>query len=206
MSLDSLHLYLLFTPQACPRDPFATLAAALEAGVDLVQWRSKDPDRPGFERARALCQRASVPFVVNDDVMLAVRSRAAGAHVGQEDMPADAARKLLGQGWLGVSTHDREQLAAAVAAGADYLGFGPCFPTATKGYAAGKAPTEIAAAVAAAAQARVPLFAIGGITAANLSALRALGVERIAVSSAVLAADDPAAAVRELRRLLPAPR
>jgi thiamine-phosphate pyrophosphorylase len=75
-----------------------------------------------------------VPLVVNDDVMLAVRSRAAGAHVGQERHARAAARKLLTTGWLGVSTHDPRQIAAAAAAGADYVGFGPCHPTATKGY------------------------------------------------------------------------
>jgi thiamine-phosphate pyrophosphorylase len=134
-------------------------------------------------------------------VMAAVRHRVAGAHVGQGDMPIDAARKLLVGRWLGVSTHEPAQIIAAVAAGADYVGFGPCHPTPTKGYTVGKTPGEIEAAVQTAAP-RVPLFAIGGIQADNLPALRARGIDRIAVSSAILASDDPATATQRLRRWL----
>lgn len=200
MLLTERGLYLLFTPALCRRDPGETLAAALAGGVDLVQWRSKTPDPAGFAACAARCRDAGVPLIVNDDVMLAVRSRAAGAHVGQDDAPADAARKLLPRSILGVSTHDEGQIAAAIRAGADYLGFGPCFPTATKGYEHGKSRDEIAAAVSAAGS--VPLFAIGGVTAENLPLLRGLGVDRIAVSAAVLASEDPAAATVELKRLL----
>ncbi len=195
-------LYLLFTPQLCRHDAWETLAQALDGGVDLVQWRSKADDRDGFTRCRDLCRRRHVPVIVNDDVMLAIRGRADGAHIGQDDLPAHAARRLLGDRWLGVSTHDTAQLAAAAAAGADYVGFGPCHPTATKGYEAGKTPDEIEAAVVAAAAARLPLFAIGGITPQNLPALRLLGVDRIAVSSHVLQSDDARAAAAALRAML----
>ncbi len=195
-------LYLVFTPSLCRSDPRLVLAAALAGGVDLVQWRSAQPDPDGFRRCRDLCRERGVPLLVNDDVMLAVRARADGAHVGQHDMPADAARKLLGSRWLGVSTHVPAQIAAAAAAGADYVGFGPCHATPTKGYTAGKSAHEVSAAVAAAAARRLPLFAIGGITASNLPALQALGVDRIAVSSAVLASDDAREAAAALRRQL----
>ncbi len=195
-------LYLLFTPAACRRDPFGTLASALAGGVDLVQWRSKEPDNEGFRRCRDVCRKAGVPLLVNDDVMLACRARAAGAHVGQDDMPADAARKLLGTAWLGVSTHDLPQITAAAAASADYVGFGPCFPTATKGYPTGKTAAEIEAAVQAAEKRHLPLFAIGGITADNLLGLRVLGIDRVAVSGSVLQSDDPRGTAAALRRLL----
>ncbi|MBL9077631.1 MAG: thiamine phosphate synthase [Planctomycetes bacterium] len=202
MSPSACRLYLLFTPANCTGEPWATLAQALAGGVDLVQWRPTAPDLAGFQRCRDLCRRAGVPLVVNDDVMLAVRGRADGAHIGQDDMPADAARKLLVHGWLGVSTHDPDQIAAAAAAGADYVGFGPCHPTATKGYTVGKTLAEVEAAVTAAAARGLPLFAIGGITAANLLPLRLAGVDRIAVSSAILQSPDPQAAAAALRRLL----
>ena len=202
MAFPDCRLYLLFTPSLCRLDPWRTLTESLSAGVDLVQWRSKRDDLGGFARCRDLCQRAGVPLLVNDDVMLAVRSHAAGAHVGQEDIPADAARKLLGSGLLGVSTHDPVQIAAAVAAGADYVGFGPCNPTMTKEYKDGKTPAEVEAAVAAAQVKGVPLFAIGGITVENLPGLRGMGVDRVAVSSAILQHEDPSAAVAELRRWL----
>ena len=195
-------LYLLFTPSLCRQDPWATLSGAISGGVDLVQWRSKEADPSGYLRCRDLCRRRGVPLLVNDDVMLAVRSQAHGAHVGQDDLPAEAARKLLDDQWLGISTHDPKQIAAAAANGADYVGFGPCFPTATKGYEHGKASDEIEAAVAAARTHGLPLFAIGGITAERLPGLRVIGVDRIAVSSAILAADDPRAAAQALRRML----
>lgn len=202
MRFPDSRLYLIFTPSLCAADPWQTLSSALAAGVDFVQWRCKTEDRAGFEHTRALCQRAGVPLCVNDDVMLAVRSRTHAAHVGQTDMPVDAARKLLAGRWLGVSAADRVQLVAAVAAGADYVGFGPVFPTATKGYQVGKTEAEIRAAVAAAAVHKVPLYAIGGITVENLPMLRNLGIDRIAVCSAILQSPDPAAATAALRRLL----
>jgi thiamine-phosphate pyrophosphorylase len=109
------------------------------------------------------------------------------------------ARRLLEHRWLGISTHDSAQIETAVRDGADYVGFGPCFPTATKGYESG---LPAAAIEAAAASCPLPLFAIGGINAATLPELRPLGIRRIAVSSAILAADDPAAAAAELRSQL----
>jgi thiamine-phosphate pyrophosphorylase len=202
MRLFDRRLYLIFTPSLCTADPWQTLDAALGAGVDLVQWRCKEKDRAGFERVRETCRRFGVPLIVNDDVMLAVRGRAAGAHIGQEDMPADAARKVLVERCLGVSTHVPAQIANARAAGADYIGFGPCYPTTTKGYQVGKTPAEIEAAVAAAHLAKLPLFAIGGITVAQLPELRAQGIDRIAVCSAILQSEDPAKATSALRRWL----
>ncbi|HEX5053461.1 MAG TPA: thiamine phosphate synthase [Planctomycetota bacterium] len=195
-------LYLLFTPALCNGDPWQVLARALDGGVDAVQWRVAREDRPGFERCRESCRAARVPLLVNDDVMLAVRGQVQGAHVGQTDIPAHAARRLLADRWLGVSTHNVVQITEAVAAGADYVGFGPCHATATKGYEHGKSPAEIEAAVSHAAARGVPLFAIGGINAENLPGLLGLGVERIAVSSSILQSDDPRAAAAELLRRL----
>ncbi len=194
-------LCLLFTPSLCRRDPWETLLAALRGGVDMVQWRVKANPRPGLPRCRALCAEHGVALIVNDDPALAVEVGAAGAHVGQDDLPAAAARAILGsQRLLGISTHDLAQIAAAQAAGADYLGFGPCFATATKGYREGLAPVVLRAAFATA---RLPLFAIGGITAANLPQLVAAGCTRIAVSAAILGADDPQRAAATLVGLLP---
>jgi thiamine-phosphate pyrophosphorylase len=193
-------LYLLFTPELCQHDPQATLAAALDEGVDLVQWRSKRPPNASFHRARELCAARRVPLIVNDDVMLALRSESPGAHVGQEDMPADAARKLMFGKLLGVSTHDLEQIRAAAAARADYVGFGPCHATQTKGYEEGLGDDEIAAAAELCDELQLPMFAIGGVTPMNLPRLAVLGVRRVAVSSYVLQHNDPATAVRELQR------
>ena len=199
MPFPDCRLYLLFTPDLCAGDPWKTLEMAIDGGVDAVQWRVKTNDRPGFTRCRELCRQRRVPLLVNDDVMLAVRWQADGAHVGQDDMPVEAARKLLTDGWLGISTHDTAQIAAAAAAGADYVGFGPCHQTATKGYDAGKTPAQIEGAIETAQQLRLPLFAIGGITPDNLRPLRLLGVDRIAVSSWILQSDTPREAAATLR-------
>ncbi|MFT4842600.1 MAG: thiamine-phosphate pyrophosphorylase [Planctomycetota bacterium] len=196
-------LYLLFTPELCRHDPFATLDAALAAGIDLVQWRSKKPDRDGFEKTRVICRKHKVPLLVNDDVMLALRSEAAGAHVGQDDMPLDAARKLMFGRLFGVSTHDLAQIDAAVKSHANYIGFGPCYPSTTKGYDEGLGMEAVAAAVLKCNELNLPMFAIGGITPDNLPELYAQGVRRAAVSNYVLQHESPGQAVRELRVALP---
>src|SRR5437899_1789611 len=103
-------LYLLFTPARCAGDPWHTLEAALRGGVELVQWRVEVADAAGFRRCRETCGEHGVPLIVNDDVMLAVRGHARGVHVGQGDMAPEAARRLLGEGWIGVSTHDLQQV------------------------------------------------------------------------------------------------
>lgn len=193
----------MFSPQLCRTDPFASLEAALGAGVDLVQWRSKTPDRHGFERVRVICREHKVPLIVNDDVMLALRGETAGAHVGQDDMPADAARKLMFCRLLGVSTHDEAQIRAAAKTTANYVGFGPCYPTMTKDYSEGVGLPAVEAAAETCHELALPMFAVGGITPQNLPALYAHGVRRIAVSSYILEHEDPALAVRELLESLP---
>lgn len=195
-------LCLLFTPSACRLQPWDTLARAIDGGVDMVQWRVKGDARPGSERCRDVCMTLGVPMIVNDDVDLAVALDAAGAHVGQDDCTADAARARLGPArWLGVSTHNLGQLAAAELAGADYVGFGPCYPSATKGYANG---LGAAAAGAATHAAGLPVFAIGGIDVARAQNLRAAGCDRIAVAAAILHSDDPRAVARALSTALDA--
>lgn len=206
-------LYLLFTPELCRHDPFATLEAALTAGVDIVQWRSKSlgregpdreaSDREGFEKTRALCRQHRVPLFVNDDVMLALRSEVTGAHVGQDDMPADAARKLMFGKTLGVSTHTEEQIRAAAKTTANYVGFGPCYPTETKAYAEGVGLDAIRNAVEVCHELNMPMFAIGGITPQNVPELYSCGVRRIAVSRFVLQHERPGKAVRDLLEVLP---
>lgn len=190
-------LYLLFTPELCRGDPWWTLERALRGGVDLVQWRAP-PDADDLRRCVRTCHAYGVRVLVNDHLSLA--EMADGLHVGQDDVPAARARRVLGPGKLvGVSTHGPEQVCAAQAAGADYVGLGPCRPTPVKGYTSGLAPDVLRESLAAA---RVPVFAIGGIDAANVSELVPLGVRRIAVCRAVLAAGDPESAARELRAAL----
>ncbi len=195
-------LYLLFTPSLCRHDPWDTLARAIEGGVDLVQWRVKDQAHADCQRCLDVCAAHGVPMIVNDHVALAVEVGAAGAHVGQADMPAAQARALLGRDKiLGVSTHDLSQLTAAEAAGADYVGFGPCYPTATKDYAQGLGPEVAGRAVRST---RLPVFAIGGIDTLCARELVSAGCSRVAVSSVILGTDDPRRAARALRAVLDA--
>jgi thiamine-phosphate pyrophosphorylase len=184
---------------------FAELAESLvAAGVSAIQLRDKRlADRRLLERARILhdlTRQTPTLFIVNDRPDLAVLAGADGVHLGQEELSAKDARRILGpSGLVGVSTHSLEQAKAAVLAGADYIGVGPTFPSGTKRFAEFTGP-ELLRAVAA--EIRLPAFAIGGITADNLHQVLAAGFTRIAVSGAVTAADDPAEAACRLLALL----
>ena len=178
-----------------------TLEAALRGGVDLVQVRAKEATSRELlalarEVKRAVGGRALV--IVNDRTDIAIMAEADGVHLGQEDLPVAEARKILGPDRLiGVSTHSLGQAIEAQKSGADYLGFGPIFPSSTKGYPFGLGEKAF---LPIRRKAKVPVFLIGGIGPENLS--RIPGAERIAVSSAVLSARDPAAVVRRLRAIL----
>ncbi|MCY2960437.1 MAG: thiamine phosphate synthase [Planctomycetota bacterium] len=209
-------IVLLFTPElAGAADPLAVLEAAA-AWIDVVQIRPKPlgggaaaapcPGRATFdwaERVLALgaIARAGVLVTVDDrvDVAVALWPRGlAGVHVGQDDMPANAARRLLGPGpLLGLSTHDLEQVLEADEAPVDYLGFGPVNSTRTKGYERGLGAE---ACWIAAQGTGKPLFPIGGIDVLNAGDLARVG--RAAVGSAILSASDPASAARAIRGAL----
>jgi len=192
MEWRAARLYLLFTPGLCASDPWRTLGAALDGGVQLVQWRVKEPDPAGLARCIRLCSQRDVPVpvIVNDQVQMAADHGACGAHVGQQDMAPAEARRILGSSrCLGVSTHDMREVQAALAAGSDYLGFGPCFETATKVVCYPQQPAGALAAVVA--HSPVPVFAIGGIGPDNVDLVLAEGCRRVAVSRAILAAGDP---------------
>jgi thiamine-phosphate pyrophosphorylase len=177
----------------------AAVAGALEAGVRIVQYRAKEgsglDDRQRLAEARVLrqlCHQHGALFLVNDRVDLALAVEADGVHLGQGDLPLAMARRLLGPGRLiGCSTHALPQLRQAMAEGCDYVGAGPVHATPTK---PGREPVGLAYVAAAAAEAAVPCFAIGGIDAASLPAVLAAGARRVAVVRAITAAADPRAA------------
>ena len=197
----AVRVYVLVTESACRRDWLWTAEQALTGGADALQLR--EPDLPACEllrRAitlRALCRDAGRLLVVNDRPDVAALSRADGVHVGQTDLPAAEARKIVGpRGIVGVSTHDLAQLKRAHADAADYAGVGPVFPSPTK-------PRDILPGLdfarAAASLDLLPTVAIAGITPANAAEVWATGVTAVAATSAVTAADDPADAARGLR-------
>jgi thiamine-phosphate pyrophosphorylase len=177
----------------------AFLEAAVRGGVDIVQVRQKElSDRDllaALEEARVVTRRLGVPLVVNDRPDLAVLSGADFVHVGQNDLPVEAARRF-GLG-VGLSTHARREIDAAVA---DYIGVGPVFATPTK---SGRPPVGLELVRYAAERARAPWFAIGGIDASNIGDVVAAGARRVAVVRAIGDAPDPERAARELRQALP---
>jgi thiamine-phosphate pyrophosphorylase len=174
---------------------------ALRGGVALLQYRNKGPvkDRADEARAlRALAQRYNTPFIVNDDVALALEAEANGVHLGRDDGDVAAARARLPGKLLGVSCYDSlERAQAAVAAGADYVAFGSVFPSSTKPGAV-RAPLTI---FAAARRLGVPLCAIGGITAENAPRLLAAGADLVAVISDLFEAADIAARARAYAKI-----
>lgn len=181
---------------------------ALRPGVALLQYRDKsqNPEKRRHEAQAmlALCRRAGVPFVVNDDLALALEVGADGVHLGRDDGPVDAARAALGAGRiLGVSCYDDlSQAKAAVAEGADYVAFGAVYPSPTKPQAI-HAPHAV---LGAARTLGVPVAAIGGITAENGGAVVAAGADLLAVVSDVFMAANITARVAAYRSLFDAVR
>ena len=177
---------------------------ALAGGAQAVQYRNKLAGaRLKREQAGALavlCRKAGVPFIVNDDLMLALQLDADGAHLGGKDGDLAHARKLLGTGkLLGASCYDRIELALAAArAGADYVAFGSVYGSVTKP-AAVRAP--LALSVEARTQISLPLVAIGGITLQNAPQVYAAGADALAVISAIFDATDIAASAAGFTRL-----
>ena len=179
------------------------VAQAIDGGATFVQLREKCLDEHDLlaeaEELSALCHFRHVPFVIDDNVEVALAAGADGVHVGQSDMAAKHARALLGPDKiLGVSAHNAAEALAAQADGADYLGCGAAFVTGTK-LDAHPVTAETMRAVTAAVN--IPVVAIGGIDAANLLQLQGRGLAGVAVVSAIFAQADPCAASRELYRL-----
>ena len=182
------------------RDVRALLDAVLAGGCRVVQLRDKHLPLvelyPLAVDFKARCQRANALFIVNDRADLALAVEADGLHVGQDDLPAPAARRLLPRSMiLGVSTHDVDQARRALTDGADYVAVGSIFPTGTKTAFQLVGPELVRTLRPEMA---VPLVAIGGITSKNADEVIEAGADAVAVISAIGAAADPEAATRHL--------
>lgn len=183
----------------------ANMTSLADAGVDMFQLRDTDvDDRTLFERAilgSRLARSLDVLFIVNDRPDIALSAESDGVHVGQEELPAVAARKVLGrERLLGISTHNMNQVRQAVRDGADCIGCGPMFAGSTKTFDSYVGPSLIKQVVDSGLD--IPAFAIGGIDAGNLSEVLDIGGTRIAVTGAISRAKDPAQSARELKQLL----
>ncbi len=174
---------------------------AIGGGATFVQLREKHADKAELLRIAAtlkkLCAARGVAFVVNDDVETAAACKADGVHVGQSDVSVERAREILGSSAIvGASAQTVEQALAAERAGASYLGVGAVFHTDSKADAV-DVPLETLRAICAAV--KIPVVAIGGISAENIGLLAGSGIAGVAVISAVFAKPDVAGAARELR-------
>ena len=176
---------------------------ALKGGATFVQLREKELDSKAFlEEAveiQELCRKYQIPFVINDNVGIALKINADGVHVGQDDMEAGNVRALLGKNKiLGVSVQTVEQAVLAEQSGADYLGVGAVFHTGSKADAADVSHETLKAICKAV---KIPVVAIGGIGKQNVLELRGSGICGIAVISAIFAAQDIQSATAELKQL-----
>jgi thiamine-phosphate pyrophosphorylase len=197
--LVSARLYLV-----CDAQPDGFLGAALRGGVDLIQLRMKTGSDEEIvstaQRFKQVCSRHGALLILNDRPDLVPACGADGVHVGQDDASVASARAAVGPDRIvGLSTHSPSQIDSAE--GVDYIGVGPVHETPTK---PGRPAVGLELVSYAGRRARVPFFAIGGITAANVGAVRAAGAVRVAVVRALTEAEDPERAARRLKHELTA--
>ncbi len=197
-------LYVILDSRAARGRPLLDVArAAVRGGATVLQLRDKDLTtrellRPALE-LRAWAREAHVPFIVNDRVDVALAADADGVHLGPDDLPPDVARRILGPDRvIGVSAGTVEEAREAERAGADYVGVGSVFATASKADAG--EPIGVAGFGEVARAVRIPAVAIGGIGCANAGQPIAAGAAGVAVISAVVGAPDVERAAREMRR------
>ena len=198
--LADARLYLLVSGDSCSLGLERTIGEAAAGGVNVVQLREKSlPDRELYARAelvRRWTREAGVLFIVNDRADLAVAAGADGVHLGQDDLPIAAVRRVVGPDRLvGVSTHNLDQVREAVRGGADYLGVGPTFPSRTKAFDQFPGLSFVRDAAVATT---LPTFVLGGVGPDNIAEVIAAGGRRVAVAGAVAGSDDPRLSVTVL--------
>ena len=182
---------------------YQQVESALKGGASCVQLREKELGDGDFLsealEMEELCKKYNVPFIINDNVEVAIKCGADGVHVGQSDMEAGNVRALLGEDKIiGVSAQTLEQALKAEAAGADYLGVGAVFPTSTK-HDACEVSHEVLKEICSAV--KIPVVAIGGINRKNILELKGCGTDGVALVSAIFGAEDIEAECRELAAL-----
>ena len=196
------HFYAIVDP-AGGHEPVSLAHTMLDAGARIMQLRLKDaPGRDFLAAARAIaemCRIRGAILIVNDRVDIAILAGAHGVHLGQQDLPLEAARRITGPNQIiGISTHTVEQARAAEKGGADYIGFGPMYSGGLKNIAAGMGLDNLRAIRAAV---KIPIVAIGGITEARVAETLAAGADAVAIITDVVNAPDIGAKVRSILAL-----
>ena len=201
-AFEKTDLYVVITGAYCAgRSPLEVLDACLRAGVRLIQFREKEmEDGPCYALGHAFREKtreAGALLIVDDRVDIALAIEADGVHLGQDDLPVDAARRIAPELIIGASSHNLDEALTAQAAGASYVNIGPIFSTQTKTVPTGKVGTEMLDTIRP--HLEIPSTCMGGIKAHNIDEVLAHGARRVAVVTAVTAAPDVEAAARELR-------
>ena len=176
---------------------------AIKGGTTVVQLREKTASTKEFYdlalRVKEITSRYGVPLLINDRIDIALAIDSEGVHIGQDDMPADIAREIIGEDKiLGVSASTVEEAKKAENDSADYIGSGAVFPTATKDDADSVSKEELKEIVDSI---DIPVVAIGGITVENASSLKDSGIAGFSVVSAIMSAEDPKEASKKLKEI-----
>ncbi|MBQ4840871.1 thiamine phosphate synthase [Bacillus safensis] len=205
-----LSVYFILGTANTTRQALDVVKEAIQGGITMFQFREKgekalqgEEKKQLARQIQALCQEANVPFIVNDDVQLAIDLDADGVHVGQEDTNAKDVRERIGNKILGVSTHNLDEVKQAMKDGADYVGMGPVYPTETK------KDTRSVQGVSLITEVRrhglqIPIVGIGGITYDNSAPVIQAGADGISIISAISQSADPKKAAEELKSLVAA--
>ncbi|KUF22745.1 thiamine phosphate synthase [Bacillus safensis] len=205
-----LSVYFIMGTANSTRQPLDVVNEAIQGGITMFQFREKGENALQAEEKKqlarqiqALCQEANVPFIVNDDVQLAIDLDADGVHVGQEDANAQDVRQRIGNKILGVSTHNLDEVKQAMKDGADYVGMGPVYPTETK------KDTRSVQGVSLITEVRrhglqIPIVGIGGITYDNAAPVIQAGADGVSIISAISQSADPKKAAEKLKSLVEA--
>ena len=196
MALELPPLYAIVDPEQTRSRPAERLLTGLmEAGVTFLQLRVKALPPADFlelaKRARAITRAHHCRLIINDRIDIALACDADGVHLGQDDLPLGAGRKLMRDKIVGISTHDLDQASAAERDGADYIGFGPMFGTRTKATVYEARGPEMLQQIRSAV--KLPIVAIGGITEENVQGVWQAGADSVAIISDILHDDNPGA-------------
>lgn len=204
----SLALYFVMGSPNCLQAPERVLQEAIAGGITLFQFREKGKGALSgsakFElaaRLKDICDQNQIPFIIDDDVELALKLDAAGIHIGQEDAPLEEVRASCRDKLVGVSVHTVQEAELAIAQGADYLGLGPIFPTLTKKDAKPVQGTVLIEQLRSKGY-TIPIVGIGGVTADNVDQVMKAGADGAAVITAISHAEHVQEAARMLKEII----
>lgn len=202
---EALSVYFIMGSPNCTKEPTDVLREAISGGITLFQFREKGEGAlTGSEKNRlakelqSICKELQIPFIINDDIDLALEIGADGVHIGQEDEPVKHVRERIGNRILGVSVHTLEEAETAIRDGADYFGIGPIFPTETKKDAKPSQGTKLIELLRSQGIS-TPMVGIGGITIENARSVVEAGADGVSVITAISQAHSPYQAAKALK-------